>query len=184
MTAGAKYWPEQTLSVTFSVRQCALERNANYWNKPYPYLDTLVFREIPDSTTRVNALMGGEIDIVVDCPPDNVEGLRNQGFQIADNTMPHIWYLAFNVAAKPFNDVRLRQAVCMAVDKAGMCKELLRGTASPAFSMVSRTSPSFDLSWKDPYPYDPDGAKSSWPKPVIRAASIRSSKSRPRVPVR
>lgn len=54
-----------------------LERNANYWNKPYPYLDTLVFREIPDSTTRVNALMGGEIDIVVDCPPGNVEGLRN-----------------------------------------------------------------------------------------------------------
>jgi peptide/nickel transport system substrate-binding protein len=165
-----------------------LERNANYWNKPYPYLDTLIFREIPDSTTRVNALMDGEIDIVVDCPPDNVEGLRDQGYQIADNTLPHIWYLAFNVAAKPFNDVRVRQAVCMSVDKVGMCKDLLRGTASPAFSMVSRSSPSFDLTWKDPYPYDPAGAKkllaeAGYPNGLNTVFEIPTSGSGEMIPV-
>ncbi len=136
-----------------------LVRNPDYWNKPYPYLDTLIFREIPDTTTRVNALRAGEVDLIVSAPPDDVEGLKDDGFTIADNILPHIWYLAFNVASKPFDDVRLRRAVNMAIDKQGMAKELLRGTASPVFAMVSKSSPSYDTTWKDPYPYDPEAAK-------------------------
>ncbi|MDR5823579.1 ABC transporter substrate-binding protein [Caballeronia sp. LZ043] len=137
----------------------AMKRNPDYWNKPYPYVDQLIFRQIPDPLTRVNALRAGEVDMIVSVPPNDVAPLRKDQFIVATNPLPHIWYLTLNVHAKPFDDVRVRRAVAMAIDKDGMARELLRNTAAPAFSMVSRTSPAWDPNWKPPYPYDPVGAK-------------------------
>jgi peptide/nickel transport system substrate-binding protein len=165
-----------------------LERNPDYWNKPYPYLDQLIFREIPDTTTRVNALRAGEVDLIISVPPDDVAALKEDGFTIADNVLPHIWYLAFNVAAKPFDDVKLRRAVNMAIDKEGMAKELLRGTASPVFAMVSRSSPAYDANWKDPYPYDVEAAKklvvdAGYPNGLDTVFEIPTSGSGEMIPV-
>lgn len=137
----------------------ALNKNPNYWNKPYPYLDQLIFRQIPDATTRVNALRAGEVDMIIAVPPDDVQPLEEEGFNIAKGPLPHIWYLYFNMEDGPFQDVKVRKAVAMAIDKAGMATELLRDTASPVFSMVSTSSPAYDPNWKDPYPYDPEAAK-------------------------
>lgn len=136
-----------------------LVRNPDYWNAPYPYLDELIFREIPDGSTRVNALSAGEVDMIIGVPPDDVEPLKEQEFELKMGPLPHIWYLSFNLQQKPFDDKRVRQAVSMAIDKEGMIRELLQGTALPAFSMVSRTSSGFDPNWSEPYPYDVEKAK-------------------------
>lgn len=135
------------------------ERNPDYWNQPYPYLDRIIWRPIPEPSTRVNALLGGEVDMIAAVPPDNVEQLRNDGFTVAMGAHPHIWWLNLNHNEKPFSDVNVRRAVNMAIDKVGMAEKLLLGTALPAFSMISRTSAGFDPDWVDPYPYDPEGAK-------------------------
>ena len=39
-------------------------KNPNYWNKPYPYLDEIEFRVIPDALTRAAALEAGDVDII------------------------------------------------------------------------------------------------------------------------
>ena len=135
------------------------ERNPDYWNQPYPYLDRIIWRPIPEPSTRVNALLGDEVDMIAAVPPDNVEQLRNEGYTLAMGAHPHIWWLNLNHNEKPFSDVNVRRALNMAIDKEGMAEKLLLGTALPAFSMISRTSAAFDRSWTDPYPYDPEGAK-------------------------
>ena len=135
------------------------ERNPEYWNQPYPYLDRIIWRPIPEPSTRVNALVGGEVDMIAAVPPDNVEQLAAEGMIVAMGTPPHIWWLNLNHSELPFSDVRVRQAANHAIDKQGMAEKLLRGTALPAFSMVSRTSVGFDPEWTDPYPYDPERAK-------------------------
>ncbi|BCP53995.1 peptide ABC transporter substrate-binding protein [Kaistia sp. 32K] len=136
-----------------------LDKNPDYWNKPYPYLDQLIFRQIPDSTTRVNALRAGEVDLIISVPPDDVEPLKGEGYTVAMGPLPHIWYVDFNAKTGPFANQKVRQAVSMAIDKEGMARELLRGTAKPSFSMVSSSSPAYDPNWKEPYPYDPVKAK-------------------------
>lgn len=136
-----------------------LARNPNYWDKNYPYVDELIFRQIPDATARVNALRAGEVDMIIGVPPDEAGPLGEEGFTIAKGPLPHIWYLSFNMQAKPFNDLRVRQAVSKAIDKQGMAHELLRDTAAPVFSLVSRTSPAYDGSWTEPYAYDVEAAK-------------------------
>ena len=83
----------------------------------------------------------------------------SEGLEVAMGTHPHIWWLNLNHNERPFSDVRVRQAVNHAIDKAGMAEKLLRGTSLPAFSMVSRTSVAFDSDWEDPYSYDPDRAR-------------------------
>ena len=136
-----------------------LTKNPDYWNKPYPYVDTLIFRQIPDSTTRVNALRAGEVDLIISVPPDDVQSLKTDGFNVAMGPLPHIWYVYFNTKTGPFANPKVRQAVSMAIDKEGMARELLRGTAAPSFSMVSKSSAAFNPDWKDPYPYNPEKAK-------------------------
>lgn len=148
-----------TVSEQVKGEYVTLTKNPDYWNKPYPYLDTLIFRQIPDATTRVNALQAGEVDLIISVPPDDVEPLKESGFNVAMGPLPHIWYVYFNTKTGPFANEKVRQAVSMAIDKEGMARELLRGTAAPVFSMVSKSSPAYDPNWKEPYPYNPEKAK-------------------------
>lgn len=135
------------------------ERNPDYWNQPYPYLDRIIWRPIPEASTRVNALLGGEVDIIAAVPPDNVERLAKDGLVVAKGTHPHIWWLNLNHNEAPFNKLKVRQAANYAIDKKGMSEKLLRGTTLPAISMISRTSAAFDSTWTDTYAYDPERAK-------------------------
>jgi peptide/nickel transport system substrate-binding protein len=137
-----------------------LEKNPDYWAKPYPYLDRLIFRPIPDPAARANALAAGEVDLINAVAPDQIETLEQDGFVVAKGPTPHIWYVEFNHSEKPFSDVRVRQAVNLAIDREGMARDLLRGTALPAICFCGRTSPTFNPppTWAG-YEYNPEKAK-------------------------
>ena len=136
-----------------------LEKNSDYWAKP-PYLDQLIFKPIADPAARANALAAGEVDLINAVAPDQIEQLEKDGFVIAKGPTPHIWYVEFNHSEKPFSDVRVRQAVNLAIDREGMAKELLRGSALPAICFCGRTSPTFNPppEWTGDE-YNPDKAK-------------------------
>ena len=134
-----------------------LERFKDYWG-PQANVDKLVFRRLDDPAARVAALRTGEVDFILAPPPDEVEALRKDKFQVMQSNAPHIWYWHLNMKDDKFKDVRVRKALQMAVDKEKMCKELLRGTAKPAWSMISPATAAYDASYK-PYSYNPDKAK-------------------------
>ena len=118
----------------FAPRERAeLVPNANYWEKArVPKLDKLVLVPLPEANARVAALRSGQVDWIEAPPPDAVSSLKGAGFGIVTNAYPHnwTWHLS-RVEGSPWNDIRVRKAANLAVDREGM-KELLSGLMIPA----------------------------------------------------
>jgi peptide/nickel transport system substrate-binding protein len=107
--------------------------NKNYWDKArVPKLDKLVLVPLPEANARVAALRSGQVDWIEAPPPDAVPSLKQAGFKIITNAYPHnwTWHLS-RVEGSPWNDIRIRKAANLAVDREGM-KELLSGLMIPA----------------------------------------------------
>jgi peptide/nickel transport system substrate-binding protein len=120
----------------------------------------VVFRTIPEASTRVAALLAGEVDIIQAVPHELVETLeQTPGIQVksAPGTQPK--WMEMNVTQPPFDDINVRKALNYAVDKQLIADEifggravLLAGPLSPFNNFVNKSL--------EPYPYDPDEALS------------------------
>src|SRR5262249_46591684 len=77
---------------------------------------------------------------------------------ILTNSYDHIWPWVLNTSAKPWSDVRVRQAANYAIDREGMATNLLHGTAEPAAQVAPRANAAYDAA-NDIYKYDPEKAK-------------------------
>jgi len=148
-----------------------VERNPDYWDRSRTYLDRIVFKPLPDAQSRFASLLSGEADVVYEDEnnPDNIKKAQ------ADPKLKDLSYTgsgaavdAFNTKVAPFDDIRVRQALVMALDRKKMSEVLTGGMSRPA------TNPYGDGSWvkcKDDgaLPYDPAKAKAliqDYGKPV------------------
>ncbi|MFC0407075.1 ABC transporter substrate-binding protein [Roseomonas elaeocarpi] len=156
----------------------ALVRNAEYWDlKRIPKAERIVLLPTPDATARSNALMAGQVDWVEAPAPDILPGMKAGGMQVVTNLYPHIWpYEPSRLPGSPWNDLRVRKAVNLAIDRDGLT-ELLGGTMRPATGYVYEGhpwygAPSFKIR------HDPEEAKRLLreagfgpdKKPVLRVA--------------
>lgn len=117
-----------------------------------------IFRVIPEASTRVAALLAGEVDIIQAVPPELLDTLaQTPGIQVqtAGGTQPK--WMEMNVNQPPFDDVRVRLALNYAVDRQLIIEEIYGGRAvalpgplSPFNNFVNQSL--------DPYAYDPDQA--------------------------
>ncbi|CDN57457.1 Extracellular solute-binding protein family 5 (plasmid) [Neorhizobium galegae bv. officinalis bv. officinalis str. HAMBI 1141] len=118
----------------FTPRERAeLTPNKDYWDKArVPKLDKLVLIPLPEPNTRVAAIRSGQVDWIEAPAPDSVKSLKEAGFKIITNSYPHnwTWHLS-RVEGSPWNDIRVRKAANLAVDRAGL-NELLGGLSVPA----------------------------------------------------
>jgi len=106
-----------------------LEKNPNYWDKNAPKLDKIIFRVIPDPTARLTALKAGEIDFIDSITPLEVEGAKqNKNLKVYTRKAFNTAYLAMNNDKAPFNDLRVRQAVSLAINIQGMTDSFLKGS--------------------------------------------------------
>ena len=140
-------------------QRLVLVRNAQYWDKDrVPKLDRLILRPVPEATTRTSALLSHQIDWAEAPAPDNLPQLRAAGMAIVQNVYPHLWpYEPSRLPGSPWNDVRVRKAVNLAIDRNGMT-ELLGGTMKPATGYVTENSPWYGTPGFH-IKYDPDAAK-------------------------
>jgi peptide/nickel transport system substrate-binding protein len=159
-----------------------LEKNPNYWNKGHPYLDRITLKPMPDSQSRFASLQSGEADIIWDDAYDAdfiQNAQKDPKLTVHSYTGSGAAVYAFNTKTPPFDDVRVRQALVMAIDRTRMSEALTNGLAKPA------SNPYGDGSWvkcKDDgaLPYDIGKAKAlikDYGKPVkfkmIQTASPR-----------
>jgi ABC-type transport system substrate-binding protein len=136
-----------------------MARNDSYWDKSrIPRLDRLILLPIPDAVTRSSALLAGQIDWAEAPAPDMLAQLRASGGRIVTNVYPHIWpYEPSRLPGSPWNDIRVRKAINLAIDRDGLT-QLLGGTMQPAIGYVTPSSPWFghpDFHIR----YDPEEAK-------------------------
>ncbi len=117
-------------------------------------VDTAVFRVIPEASTRVAALLAGEVDIIQNVPAELVSTLEQvPGIQIktTPGTSP-IW-MEMNVNKAPFDDVRVRQALNYAIDKDLLVSAIYGGKAVVMPGALSPNNNFADQTLK-PYAYD------------------------------
>src|ERR1700681_642613 len=112
-----------------------LERNPDYWNKGHPYLDRIVLKPLPDAQSRFASLQSGEADIIWDdeADADNIQRAQKDS-KLAVHTYAGSGasVYAFNTKAAPFDDLRVRQALVMAIDRKKMSQAITNGLARPA----------------------------------------------------
>lgn len=123
-----------------------LEAFPQYYG-PKPKIKKYILRSIPNADVRYAALKAGEIDGVLDLnaiPPFlAVELLDNPHFAVASNNSTMTRFLHLNGSKFPFNDVRMRQAVSLAIDRRALVKALYLDYAYPTANILNCTSPYF-----------------------------------------
>ena len=124
-----------------------LVRNEDYF-KGVPYLDKLIFTIIPDANTAFQAYMNGEIDdMMLNIPNNEIVSLKeNPDYTVYQRPSNNRTYLTFKFDGEPFNDVRLRQAVNLGIDRPEVLEKAGKGIGGvPEYYM----SPVFDWAMND-----------------------------------
>ena len=135
-----------------------LERHEDYYGTP-AYLDRVTYRIYEDSNALFTALNSGALDLVAHLTSDQVSNLTN-GYEVLEGTMNLVQALYLNNAVEPFNDVRVRQALCYAVDVDAMLALTADGHGTKVgSSMYPAFTKYFDASLADAYPHDVEKAK-------------------------
>jgi glutathione transport system substrate-binding protein len=142
-------WSADTLKVT---------KNDKYWKPNLPQLASVTFRSVPENGARLAMLQAGEAQFIYPMPPEMIKAVEHNA-NITVNNAPSIYerYVAMNVMKHPYNDLRVRQALNYAVDKAAFAKVVWNGYEDPADSPIPPHL-AFHVA-QQPWPYDPAKAK-------------------------
>ena len=116
--------------------------NKDYWDKNLvPKLDKLTIIPMPDPSARTAALLAGQVDWIEAPSPDAMKRIKSAGFDIVSNIYPHIWsWTLSRIENSPWNDVRVRKAANLAIDRNGII-ELLGGYGVAATGHVPKGDP-------------------------------------------
>ncbi|MBO8141218.1 MAG: ABC transporter substrate-binding protein [Firmicutes bacterium] len=135
-----------------------LSRNDDYWGERAK-MEQLVFRGIPEPTTRLAELRAGTAHIAVELSPEDYPVIqRDPNLTPVIQQGLNIGYVAIHQGHPPLDDVRVRRAIAMAIDKEAIVDAFYSGLGSPADQFVppamwGRSENVTDI------PYDPEGAR-------------------------
>ena len=93
-----------------------VEANKDYWNPELPYLDKVTFKIVADADIAITELQAGSLDVYQYLTADQAMTLAD-GFNIMEGNVNYVQGMFLNNAVKPFDDVRVRQAITYAIDK-------------------------------------------------------------------
>ncbi len=158
--------PFQFVSAEPGYTQVVMKKFADYWGGASELppvgtacVDTVIFKAIPEASTRVAALLAGDVDIIQNVPADSVPILEKvPGIQVKTSPGTSIIMMDLNVKQAPFDDVRVRQALNYAIDKDLLISAIYGGKAE---AMPGSLSPHNNYVDKDLQPYPFDAAKAT-----------------------
>ena len=128
-------------------RKTVMEKNPLWWDKPEHNLDRVEFNVIASAPTRVAALLSGEVDMIYTVPPQDIARIKQtEGLKILQTPELRTIYLGFDQSRNelpssdvkgknPFKDVRVRQAVALAIDEPAIASRVMLGLGHPTWEM-------------------------------------------------
>jgi ABC-type transport system substrate-binding protein len=142
-------------------QRLVFERNPDYYHEGLPYLDEITFEIGQEPTVALLRLQRGEVDILGDgIPPAQFPEMRadpaNEGL-IVEGGQLHTGYVTMNLGLTPFDNVKVRQAVNMALNKERIVR-LINNRAVPANQPLPPAMPGYDTAYAG-YPFDAAKAK-------------------------
>jgi len=122
-----------------------------------PDLDEVIFRFYTDPATRALALESGQVDVMGEVPPLDAQRLvQTQRFQLHAVPIPgQPLQLFLNTTRLPLDDLRVRQALLYATDRAAIVKSIFGGLSPVAYGPLTRVTLGYDPAVEAMYPYDP-----------------------------
>ncbi len=116
-----------------------LVKNENYWNVDAVKLDKIVASMIVDQSTQLTAYESGELDAIDEVPTQEIPRLlaEEPTFQILP--LLGTYYYIFNVDKEPTNDVRVRKALALAIDRKAITEQVTKRGETPATGYVPPT---------------------------------------------
>ncbi|MEO5577149.1 MAG: ABC transporter substrate-binding protein [Gaiellaceae bacterium] len=135
-----------------------LERNDDYWGEKAK-LDQLIIRPISDNAARLQALQTGEIQGYDLVEPQDIATLKgDETLQVIDRPAFNVAYVGFNIAKKPTDDVKVREAIAYGLDRQSVVDEFYsgRGVVATQFMPPEVVGYADDV---QTYEYDPEKAK-------------------------
>ena len=146
-------------------------RNGNYWGKVEGNVDEVVFTPIGNDSTRIAALLSGEVDVMDPIPVQDVERVKgNANLKVMQGPELRVIFLGMdqkrdelqfsNIKGKnPFKDVRVRKAFYQAIDIETIKNRVMRGAAVPIAQMFPSQVRGFAPDLTQRLPYDVEAAK-------------------------
>ncbi len=147
--------PYKAVKVTDT--QIDLVANENYWGAVKPKLDKVIVKSITDGDTLTMAMQNGELDAVQGLPYSSLQ-LFKDGYKISQVETSRVYQVAFNFKTPALQDLNVRKAISMAIDKENFCKVLLNGNGTPAIGAFPANL-TFGGDKVHTVSYDLDGAK-------------------------
>ena len=136
-------------------------RNTDYWNAGVPKLDQITFEVGQEPIVALLRLQQGEVDIPGDgIPPAKfLEVTQDPTYKdfVIEGGQLHTGYITMNVKMPPFDDVKVRQAVNMAINK-DRAVRIINGRAVPANQPLPPSMPGYADDYEG-YAFDPEAAK-------------------------
>jgi len=158
-------------------------KNPDYWQdapdgEPYPYLEELVFEPIVDSEQRVNALEADDVQIGHFSAAQDIISVRDltESGALANydtNINAEVGFLQLNDSRPPFDDIRIRRAIALAIDPADYAETINKGVLPPANGPFAPGSPAYLEDTGYPTEGDPAEAERLIAEYVAEAGEIR-----------
>lgn len=135
----------------------SLERFEDFHDPERPFLDAVEFVVVPDESARVAALLSGQVDLL-DAVSLPLAGQVEAAPGVSLLAYESAWVDEFgmNTQRPPFDDVRVRRAIAMAIDKEAVAQAATMGRGAVAHTMVSASSIPVEVT---PLPHDPEAAR-------------------------
>ena len=118
-----------------------LSKNPYYvggWDSSKIVSDTITLLLLEDSSASYAAYNSGEAQLIKDVPTDEIPSLTKaeDGGDFYVDTILGTYYVSLNDAIEPFNDVNVRKALSLAVDRDYVANTIMQGTYTPAYNLV------------------------------------------------
>ena len=118
-----------------------LTKNPNYvggWDSSKIVSDTITLLLLEDSSAAYAAYNSGEAQLIKDVPTDEIPSLTKaeDGGDFYVDTILGTYYLSLNDQKEPFNDVNVRKALSLAIDRDYVANTIMQGTYTPAYNIV------------------------------------------------
>lgn len=146
-------------------QQLVLAANDDHW-RGRPHFDRVVFVPVAESATRIQQLVRGEIHMADNLPPAALDELaKNPGITVPEEISMNVAYLTMQTEKPPLDDVRVRQAIAMALDKQALIRVGYAGHAEAAVNLLPKTMWGHNDEIKD-RPFDVEASRK-----LLRAAA-------------
>jgi peptide/nickel transport system substrate-binding protein len=143
-----------------------LERVPDYWGEDefgnkLPFLDAVRFNFVKEKSLELDEFEKGNLSVVYELPVERTSILKNaDAYQVQTIPGLTVQFYGFNIRRAPFNEILVRKAISMAIDRQFIVDSVLNGLAVPArYGVVAPGFEGYPYEEVPPTKFDPEGAR-------------------------